>query len=83
MVNFHVKFGGTADSIYRQLKSQRIHLGRKEATIFQRLADAILLLSVHGIIAGQQVRSAEGKLVDMLQALLEELEGENHAGDKG
>lgn len=51
-----IHFGALVDPIAKQLKAQKVPFDPKRVQLFQRLADAIVLLSVHGIITDKRVQ---------------------------
>lgn len=63
--NIGILFGATAESIYQQLDAQGFLLGGKDDVIlrWQKIADAITMLAVHGYLPGRNKHKARAKLM--------------------
>lgn len=59
----YLHFGALCDPLNKQLNKQGYSLSEKESERFQKIADAIIMLKIHGIIPDSVVRNAEKKLM--------------------
>jgi hypothetical protein len=59
-------FGALCDPINKQLNAQGYGLSEKESELFQEIANAIIMLKLHGIIPSSTVLKAEQKLMKMI-----------------
>jgi len=66
MTNIGIHFGALCDPIKKQLKNQGYALSEKEDARFQAIADAIIMLKLHGILPDSIVYKAEQKLMKMI-----------------
>lgn len=51
-----LRFGAMVPTIAKQLKAQKVAFDPSKVKLYQRLADAIVILSVHGIITDKTVQ---------------------------
>jgi hypothetical protein len=59
-------FGALCEPINEQLNAQGYSLSEKDSTRLQGIADAIIMLKLHGIIPSSVVLKAEQKLMKMI-----------------
>jgi len=60
---FQIQFGAISPAIKTQIKSQGLTAPNNEIARWQRLADAITLLKIQGIITGPQTIAARHRLI--------------------
>jgi hypothetical protein len=65
-----LRLGALSPSIAMQLKSQGISLPLAEVQLFQRQADAITLLNLHGVQSDGQARLARKRLTGAIAAMV-------------
>lgn len=61
--DFRIEFGAMSQPVSLQLKKQGHHISRYSASRFQKMADAICLLKVHGLIDEKASLRAREKLM--------------------
>jgi hypothetical protein len=59
-------FGALCDPIHKQLIAQGYNVSEKDGERLQKLADAIIMLKLHGIITSSVVLNAEKKLMKQI-----------------
>jgi hypothetical protein len=58
-----IHFGALCDSISKQLIAQGYNISENDSLRLQDIADAIIMLKIHGIIPDSVIRNAEQKLM--------------------
>jgi hypothetical protein len=58
-----VRFSPLAEPIKKQLKEQRIKLHPAKIDYFQKVANAITLLTVHGLLTEAETKRARSRLL--------------------
>jgi hypothetical protein len=73
-MNLH--FGALCDPIKKQLVAQGFEITEKDSERWQKIANAIIMLKLHGIIPSSVVRNAEQKLMNLIIKELRQQAGE-------
>jgi len=72
MSNLQLHFGAMCTPIATQVEQQGYKLKRKHVPKFQRLADAVTLLLIHGIISDSVGRNARKRILHGVCKVVEE-----------
>lgn len=64
---FQIQFGAISPAIKTQIKSQGLTAPNIDIAQWQRLADAITLLKIQGMITGPQAISARQRLIRRME----------------
>ena len=72
MSELELSFGGMSSPIEKQLQAQGLTLGIS-APMYQRAADSILFLRIHGYLTMSAVNSARKKLIKEIAKEVKEL----------
>jgi len=71
--------GCTSEKIAKQLKEQRLKFKADDAAYWQRVADALSLLRIHGYISPKQQHSGRQKLLKRIASGCSQNDAVRHA----